>query len=45
MPRSSHMDEQKEMLSTSQMHIPSILVYEEVHIDWYFSFSYGINNI
>lgn len=33
MPRSSHMDQQKEMLSTTQMHSSSILIYEEVHFD------------
>ena len=45
MPRSSYMDEQKEMLSTTQMHTSSILIYEEVHSDSYISFSSSLNNI
>ncbi len=45
MPRSSYMDEQKEMLSTTQMHTSSILIYEEVHFDSYISFSSSFNNI
>ena len=45
MPRSTYMDEQKEMLSTTRMHTFSILIYEEVHFDSYISFSSSFNNI
>lgn len=45
MQRSSYMDEQKEMLSTTQMHTSSILIYEEDHFDRYISFSSSFNNI
>jgi hypothetical protein len=39
------MDEQKEMLSATQMHTSSILIYEEVHFDSHISFSSSFDNI
>ncbi len=42
-PPTSEVDSGKEMLSTTQMHTSSTLIYEKAHFDKSISFSYNSN--